>query len=60
MEEKEKVALNDELVDKVVGGLRKSEYYICPICGSPATYGYHQCPSNTIQYNQQEEQIARA
>ena len=58
MEDKneKKVALNDELLDRVAGGLIKGEGYTCPLCGMPAIYGYHVCRDPHYE----DEPIARA
>ena len=63
MEEKKKVALNDELLDNVAGGMQKGMCYICPICGNvhvyPESCDPYSKPAQSKPINQ-DEPIARA
>ena len=49
MEDKKKVALNDELLDKVAGGTSAEDMFghrTCPYCGQPRIMGEpHECPA---------------
>ena len=69
MEEKKKVALNDELLDTVAGGMQKGMCYICPICGNvhvyPESCPPYSAPDQSKPFNQVEpidqvEPIGRA
>ena len=69
MEEKKKVALNDELLDNVAGGMQKGMCYICPICGNvhvyPESCPPYSAPDRSKPFNQVEpidqvEPIGRA
>ena len=62
MEDRKKAALNDELLDKVAGGLDYGECYVCPNCGVDAVYGSHIClgAKRTEPNYHEEEPIARA